>query len=121
MTDLRWNKYLPSFLRAHIENSVPLQRSIKNSGWLFFDHITRIIVGFFIGIWIARYLGPANLGLLDYSVAIFSLLTALSSLGLSGIVVRELVREPENREEVLASTFAMLAVAGGVAFLLALF
>jgi PST family polysaccharide transporter len=116
----KWIKFLPSFLRAHLENSVPLQRSIKNSGWLFFDHIIRIAVGFVIGIWIARYLGPANLGLLDYSVAIFSLFAALSSLGLSGIVVRELVREPDKREEILASTFSMLAVAGGVAFLLAL-
>src|SRR6056297_2784725 len=109
MTDLKWIKYLPSFLRAHVESSVPLQRSIKNSGWLFFDHITRMIVGFVIGIWIARYLGPANLGLLDYSVAIFSLFAALSSLGLSGIVVRELVRAPDYREEILASSFAMLA------------
>lgn len=116
----KWVNILPSFLRAHIENSVPLQRSINNSGWLFFDHMTRIAVGFVMGIWIARYLGPANLGLLDYSVAIFSLFAALSSLGLNGIVVRELVREPDKREEILASTFTMLAVAGGVAFLLAL-
>lgn len=116
----KWVKFLPSFLREHIENSIPLQRSIKNSGWLFFDHIIKIVVGFVIGIWIARYLGPANLGLLDYSVAIFSLFAALSSLGLSGIVVRELVREPEKGEEILASAFAMLAVAGGITFLLAL-
>src|SRR6056297_2466288 len=95
----KWIKLLPSFLRAHVENSVPLQRSIKNSSWLFFDHIPRIVVGFVIGIWIARYLGPANLGLLDYSIAFFSLFAALSSLGLSGIVVRELVREPDKREE----------------------
>ena len=116
----KWIKLLPSFLRAHVENSVPLQRSIKNSSWLFFDHITRIVVGFVIGIWIARYLGPANLGLLDYSIAFFSLFAALSSLGLSGIVVRELVREPDKREEIVASAFAMLTIAGGVSFLLAL-
>ncbi|MFO8086610.1 MAG: flippase [Bacteroidales bacterium] len=116
----KWTKFFPTFLRAHIENSVPLQRSIKNSGWLFFDHIIRIAVGFVIGIWIARYLGPANLGLLDYSVAFFSLFAAISSLGLSGIVVRELVREPDKSDEILASAFTMLSVAGGITFLLAL-
>jgi len=119
MTNLAWLKLLPPFLRARVEGSVPLQRSINNSGWLFFDHIIRIVVGFILGIWIARYLGPANLGLLDYSIAFCSLFTALASLGLGGIVVRELVREPDQREEILASAFAMLAVAGVITFLLA--
>src|SRR5210317_1830250 len=119
MTNLAWLKLLPAFIRARVEGSVPLQRSINNSGWLFFDHIIRIVVGFILGIWIARYLGPANLGLLDYSIAISSLFTALASLGLGGIVVRELVREPDQREEILASAFAMLAVAGMITFLLA--
>jgi polysaccharide transporter, PST family len=113
-----WARFLPPFLRAHVEGSLPLQRSIANSGWLFFDHIARVGVGFFVGVWIARYLGPSQLGILDYSIAFVYLFSALASLGLNGIVVRELVREPERREETLASAFAMLALAGVISLLL---
>jgi PST family polysaccharide transporter len=116
----KWIKFLPSFLREHIENSVPLQRSINNSGWLFFDHMIRIVVGFFIGVWIARHLGPEKLGMLDYSIALFTLFSALSTLGLSGIVVREIIRQPDKRDETMASSFAMMLVAGAITFLFAL-
>lgn len=120
MTNRTWIRFLPSFLKTHVEGSQPLQRSITNSSWLFFDQVTRIGGGFLIGIWIARYLGPAQLGLLNYSIAFVSLFSALSSLGLSGIVVRELVKEPGKREEILASAFVMLVLSGVMTFLFTL-
>jgi len=113
-----WTRYLPTFLRGKLEGRAYLQNVVSNTGWLFLDRIIRLGVGLLVSVWVARYLGPAQLGLLDYSLAFVTLFSALASLGLDGIVVRELVREPERRDEILASAFAMKLIAGAVTFAL---
>ena len=42
---------------------------LKNFSWLFVEKIIRISGGIFIGIWIARYLGPNDYGVLNYALA----------------------------------------------------
>ncbi|EMJ38124.1 hypothetical protein LEP1GSC079_0094, partial [Leptospira interrogans str. FPW1039] len=39
-----------------------LKDILHNSGWLFFDKIFRMGMGMFLGVWIARYLGPDSYG-----------------------------------------------------------
>ena len=69
----------------------------KNTSWLFAEKIIRMMVGLFIGIWVARYLGPEQFGLFSYAVSFVGLFTAISTLGLDTIVVRELVKNESNR------------------------
>jgi polysaccharide transporter, PST family len=108
-----WLKYLPHPLRARLDSRHSLQKIISNSGWLFADKLIRIGIGLTLGIWIARYLGPENFGLLSYSVAFVSLFTTIATLGLDGIVVRELTVHPTQEPIILGSTF-VLKFAGGL-------
>jgi O-antigen/teichoic acid export membrane protein len=113
-----WTRFLPAFLRAKVEGRAYLQNVITNTGWQFADNILRMGVGLLVGIWVARYLGPEQFGLFSYALAFVALLTPLATLGLEEIVIRDLVRDPDKREETLGSAFA-LKIAGGVITFLA--
>ena len=64
----------------------------------------------FVGIYVARYLGPERYGLLSYSNSFVGIFTAIALLGLDGIVVRELVKSPENRDKILGTSFLLKVV-----------
>lgn len=77
----------------------------KSTSWLFGEKILRMIVGLFVGIWVARYLGPEQFGLFSYAQSFVGLFTAIATLGLDGIVVRELIKDPSRRNELLGTAF----------------
>lgn len=113
-----WTRYLPVFLRKRVEGRQDLQKVIGNTGWLFGDKILRMGMGLLVGAWIARYLGPGQFGLLSYAGAFVSLFSAIATMGLDGIVVRNIVRDPSCRDEALGSAFALKFVGGVVTLLL---
>lgn len=106
-SDYVWTRYLPSRIRARVEGRSTLQKVIGNTGWLFTDKIVRLGVGLFVSAWIARYLGPEKFGIFNYAIAFVAIFDAVACLGLDGIVVRDLVREPEAREEILGTSFVL--------------
>ncbi|WP_308133709.1 flippase [Thiothrix subterranea] len=77
----------------------------KNTSWLFAEKILRMVVGFSVGIWVARYLGPEQFGLFSYAQSFVGLFSAIATLGLDGIVVRELVRDENKQDELISTTF----------------
>lgn len=80
---------------------------VKNTAWLLTEKGLRIIDAFFVGIWIARYLGPEQFGVLSYAESMVYLFTAVAILGLDQIVVRELVKQKEKQRLILGTTFAL--------------
>ena len=77
----------------------------KNTSWLFGEKILRMIVGLFVGIRVARYLGPEQFGLFSYAQSFVGLFTAIATLGLDGIVIRELVKDESRRDELIGTAF----------------
>ncbi len=80
-------------------------RYFKNTSWLFVEKILRIFVGLFIGVWIARYLGPEQFGLFSYAQNLVALFSSISTLGLNNIIVRELLKDKNNQNEIIATSF----------------
>lgn len=115
-----WTRYLPVFFRDQLEGRPALLQALGNTGWLFADSILRMGVGLFVNIWTTRYLGPEQFGLLSYAVAFVMLFSPLALLGLDFIVVRNIVRAPSRRDEILGSAFALKLGAGVLASGLAL-
>ncbi|QPH90911.1 flippase [Campylobacter concisus] len=91
----------------------------KNTSWLFFEKILRMFVGLFVGIWVARYLGPERFGLFSYAQSFVGLFTAIATLGLDSIVVRELVKDESKTNELIGTTF-YLKLVGSILTLLVL-
>ncbi|HPE59898.1 MAG TPA: flippase [Thiolinea sp.] len=103
----------PAFIRKRIAHRPNLLKIIDNIGWLFFDKVLRMGVGLIVGVWVARYLGPEQFGLLSFATAFVGLFGAIAGLGLQGIVVRDIVRDPSCKEVTLGTT-AMLQFFGGL-------
>ena len=104
---------IPNFILRRIAHRPELVKIVDNIGWLFFDKILRMGVGLFVGVWVARYLGPEQFGQLNFATAFTALFGAVATLGLPGIVVRDIVQNPSCKEETLG-TAALLHLMGGV-------
>jgi len=88
-----------------LQNNQGFMKYLKNTSWLFGEKILRMVVGLFVGIWVARYLGPEQFGLFSYAQSFVGLFTAIATLGLDGIVVRELVKDGSRRDELIGTVF----------------
>lgn len=113
-----WIKLLPATLRVRIEQSSNLQKILANSGWLFIDRVFRLGLGLLLGVWIARYLGPSQFGTLNYSISIVAIFMSIAGLGLNGIIIRDLVRNPANANVTLGTSFLLQFFAGILSFTL---
>jgi O-antigen/teichoic acid export membrane protein len=114
-----WLKYLPAPLRRQLDSPLA-QKLVGNTGWLFADKILRAVGELTVGIWIARYLGPEQFGMLNYAIAFVALFTPLYTLGLDKIVVRDIVQAPEQRETTLGSALGLRLVTGVLAAIAAI-
>jgi polysaccharide transporter, PST family len=118
--DALWLKYLPRYVRSKLAGRQTLQAALGNSGWLAVDRMLRIGIGAVLTIWLARYLGPDRYGQLSYAIGFASLFGAIASWGMNGIIVRDLVRFPDEKNALLASSLALRLLGGTLSFLLAL-
>ncbi len=107
-----WRTAIRADLRRRV-GSASLQKIAKNSGWLMGERALTMLLALSIHVWLARYLGPAGFGLLSYAISIVGLFGTFTYLGLSGLVIRDLVAEPRARDEILGTVFG-LKFAGGL-------
>lgn len=85
-------------------------RVAKNAGWLVGSKVVQMILSFFISLLTARYLGPSNYGLINYATAYTTFFSALCSLGLNSIIVKELLDNPDSEGNVLGTAIGMKLV-----------
>jgi len=90
-------------------SSQGFKRYFANTSWLMGHRVLSMVVALFVGVYVARYLGPKRFGLLSYAGSFVGLFTALATLGLDGIMVRELVKTPERSNELLGTSFWLKA------------
>ncbi len=99
-----------------------LTANLKNTGWMFFDRIFRMGTSLLVGIWLARYLGPEQFGVMNYAFVFPLVLSALVSLGINTVLTSEIpvkIATPEVDQLVLTSVILKVTT-GFLAFLLIL-
>ncbi len=109
-------KILPKKYRW-ILNHEGFIKYFKNTGWMFLGQIFSLIVAFFVGAYVARYLGPKNFGLMSYAISFVGLFGFLAGFGVDGILNRELIKFPEKRDELLSTSFWIKLLGGFLAIL----
>jgi PST family polysaccharide transporter len=85
-----------------------------NAAWVFGERLLRVGVAFAVGIWVARYLGVEQYGLLNYASALVTSLAFMTTLGVEPLAVRDIVRDPGRRDETLGTLLAMRLFGGAV-------
>ena len=93
----------------------------KNTSWLFAEKILRMVVGLLVGVWVARYLGPEQFGLLSYALSFVGLFSIVATFGLDEIVVRELVKDESRRDDLIGTAFWLKLCGAFVVLLLLAF
>lgn len=66
-----------------------------------------MIINLVVGLLTARYLGPSNYGLINYAGAYISFFSALCTLGINSVLVKELIERPNEQGEILGSSILM--------------
>ncbi len=84
------------------------------------DKIANLVVTFFVTVLLARYLGPSDFGIYSYAISITALFAVASHMGLSGLVVKEIVQKPEERGVTLGTTFGLKLAGVVVGYLMIL-
>lgn len=94
-----------------------LHLAAVNSGWLLFDKLARALLGLLVGAWVARYLGPAQFGLLAYVIAFIALFQAVASLSIDAMAVRDITQDRDAAPEILGTLLALRLGAGIVCWM----
>lgn len=107
----RWLRTMGTDLRRRARSET-VQKIARNSGWLMGERVLMMLLALTIHVWLARYLGPAEFGMLSYAIAFVGLFGTFTYLGLSGLVIRDLVSEPGDRGEILGTVFVLKLLGG---------
>ncbi|MDK7651739.1 flippase [Raoultella ornithinolytica] len=88
-------------------------KSFINIIWLSADSLIRMGLGFLVSVWLARYLGPENFGTYNYCLAIITIYVSVASLGMNGVVVREIIKN-EMSTSIVMGTSVVLQILGSL-------
>lgn len=95
------------------ERSEGFLKYFRNTSWLFVDKVVRLGAVLITSIFVTRYLGPELFGQLNYASAFVGIFFALTSMGLDDILIRDIVRRPDRRDQ-LMGTAATIKLGGAV-------
>lgn len=86
------------------------KKFVENFSWVVVGNIAKLVISLLVSIMTARYLGPSNYGKISYVTSFCSFFTALCTLGINSVLVKELLDHKEEQGEVLGSSLAMRMV-----------
>lgn len=95
-----------------------VQRIAKNMAVLFLARIVSMLFGFFYVMYTARYLGPANYGILAFALALNGIFGVITNFGLDPLTVREVARDKSLARKYLANGIALKLIFGALTFLI---
>lgn len=82
-------------------------RNVANASWIIGCRIVQSLLGVVISMLTARYLGPSDFGVINYAAAVVAFVTPIAKLGLTHVLVQEMVYSPESEGKILGSSLVM--------------
>lgn len=84
-----------------------VKRFVSNTGWLVFDKVFHMALSLVVTSMTARYLGTEGYGIINYGLSFINIFTIVCKLGIDSIIVNELVKNPDQRDEILGTTLGL--------------
>lgn len=84
--------------------------TVKNAGWIVGGRIVNKVLAFLVGILTIRYLGPGNYGLINYATTYTTFFSALCTLGINSVIIKDFVDHPDEEGTALGTTLVLRAV-----------
>ena len=82
-------------------------KNVANAGWIIGCKMIQALLGVVISMLTARYLGPTQFGTINYAAAIVAFVTPIAKLGLTHVIVQEIVYSPDDEGKILGSSMIM--------------
>lgn len=89
---------------------------LSNVGWATLGRIVRVLTETLVSIFVARYLGPSDYGLMNYVVSFVAIFTTISVFGLDNIEIREIAKSENDKNEILGTAFRLRLIFAFIAF-----
>lgn len=102
-------------LRAWFTEHEGLGKSLSNGTWMLMERMLSMVMAIVVSVWVARYLGPREFGVLSYAVAFVALFTPLAALGINNILVKELIMDRARERVLLGSALIARFLGTGAA------
>lgn len=96
------------------------RKLIQNAGWLILGRGMQCVLNMLVGLLTMRYLGPANVGLIQYGGAYTAFFASLSTLGIPSVLVKELTDHPQQEGEILGTALGLQAFSSAASAVLIL-
>ena len=86
-----------------------MSRYARDTIWLISEKLLRFSLAFFVSIFLAKYLGPSDYGILNFSISVISVLVALSTFGIHNFLAKEIIENHERRGIIIGSSLTLSA------------
>ncbi|HPR28626.1 MAG TPA: oligosaccharide flippase family protein, partial [Chitinophagales bacterium] len=97
-----------------------IRKYFRNTSWLLGARIFQMLVALVIGGLVARYLGPEKYGTYNYVISFVAIFSALSTMGIATVVVKDMVAEETDYQTAMGTGFMLKLAGSSLAFLLVL-
>lgn len=88
------------------ENKVS-KRIISNVFWALAGKFTGLASALLVGIFVARYLGPTQYGIMNYAVSFVTLFLVIATFGFENIEIREEAKANDQKDVILGTVFVL--------------
>lgn len=92
-------------------------RVSRNALWIIACKIVQSLFSLVITMVSARYLGPSNYGVINYANSIAAFVVPIMELGLSAILVQELILHPEKEGEIMGTSLVLSLISAALCIL----
>jgi len=90
----------------------------KNTSVFLISQIISYVIGFLYTIYMARYLGPENFGILTFAISLTSLLAIFTDMGFNTLMTREIARDKSLSSKYLSNFISMKIILVSVIFII---
>lgn len=81
--------------------------SVRNAKWMIAEQMVQMVISLILGVLTAQYLGPSNYGVINYCAAFVAFFNSVCSLGLEGVIIKEMVNNRENEGQIVGTGIVM--------------
>ncbi|WP_127717857.1 flippase [Halobacteriovorax sp. HLS] len=90
----------------------------KTFAFLGVEYSFKILLGTAVSVWVARYLGPRDLGNLSYVISFVLVFAPIFTMASEEVIIRSLVQNKSNHNFVMGSSFVLKVIGSFVGILL---
>ena len=93
------------------------KKIVSNVAWSLGGKAVNMASALFVGILVARYLGPESYGLMNYVISYVAIFSIIATFGMDNIEIRELSRQNDKKDAIMGTCFCLRMFFATIAYI----